>query len=163
MIKLGTMAYLLPYRAVLRWPWSHIQTIIDERIHRAGLLVLLECQKSWTSECHALDLTLKQLQGHPRRCTLNTAVLTSCWNCSSCGTGWKHLIWWAFELLKVAYLESSDWWNGVSGKQNIMLPSYYLIKSETAGSRNLFPYLKKWHTLLHQLLCMSQVSCKSVI
>lgn len=161
MIKLGTMAYLLPYRAVLRWPWSHIQTITDERIHRVACVIGVP--KILNFECHALDLTLKQLQGHPRRCTLNTAVLTSCWNCSSCGTGWKHLIWWAFELLKVAYLESSDWWNGVSGKQNIMLPSYYLIKSETAGSRNLFPYLKKWHTLLHQLLCMSQVSCKSVI
>lgn len=155
------MAYLLPYRAVLRWPWSHIQTITDERIHRVACVIGVP--KILNFECHALDLTLKQLQGHPRRCTLNTAVLTSCWNCSSCGTGWKHLIWWAFELLKVAYLESSDWWNGVSGKQNIMLPSYYLIKSETAGSRNLFPYLKKWHTLLHQLLCMSQVSCKSVI
>lgn len=91
----------------------------------AGLIVLSE-RHDHEPECHTLDLTLK----HSSRAIRNIFTrysyfdVTSCWNCR-CGSGWKHLIWWTFEFLKVDCLESSDCGEIENRESWTLIPFYY--------------------------------------
>lgn len=170
---LGTMAYLLLYRTVLRWPWSQIQPIIlswwEDPQGCLFYLIVSGGPKSWPPACHALgfDIETQSSPGspsqiHPRCSCFNK---TSCRNSSSCGTGWKHLIWWSLELPKVAYLGSSDC-SEIENQENRNYASFLLLDWKYNMARSLFPYLKKLHFVAWTVcnyFMSSYVLCKSVI